>query len=351
MALTDKLTAIANAIRAKSGSTAKLSLTDMVTEIGKFWKASSPTAAASDVLSGKSFVNSSGTLTNGSMTNRGAVSQSLSINGSYTIPAGYHNGSGKVTQSITTKAAATYGAKTSAQTIAAGQYLSGVQTIAAVSQSGLSAENIISGKTVTISSNGSNLWRITGTASTGISKSQLLEALQYSNLGLTSNSTEAQILAALAARFPQEFYIVNKDNDIVPLEWVGDALGFVKDITKTTDGLQFHQYAYNGACFAYYTTPVDVTNYNELVCTVSRYSGLAPSSTYSGTYIGIDTSSTIGDANYPGNTTWTKRVQLNGTGDYTINVSDLTGSYYLKIAMINSNTSDGYLAFSKLYLH
>lgn len=167
MALTDKLVAIGNAIRAKTGGTAKLSLTDMVTEIGKLWKASSPTAAAGDVLSGKSFVNSSGTLTNGTMTNRGAVSQSLAINGSYTIPAGYHNGSGKVTQSITTKGAATYGAKTSAQTIAAGQYLSGAQTIAAVTQTNLTAANIVKGKTITIKSNGSNLWSVTGTATGG----------------------------------------------------------------------------------------------------------------------------------------------------------------------------------------
>lgn len=65
----------------------------------------------------------------GSMANRGAVSQSLAINGSYTIPAGYHNGSGKVTQSIPTKGAQTYTPGTANQTIAAGQYLTGAQTI------------------------------------------------------------------------------------------------------------------------------------------------------------------------------------------------------------------------------
>lgn len=65
----------------------------------------------------------------GSMANRGAVSQSLAINGSYTIPAGFHNGSGKVTQDIPTKGAQTYTPGTANQTIAAGQYLTGAQTI------------------------------------------------------------------------------------------------------------------------------------------------------------------------------------------------------------------------------
>lgn len=85
-------------------------------------------AVAAEILTGKiGYVK--GQKITGSMPNRGAVSQSLAINGTYTIPAGYHNGSGKVTQSIPTKGAASYRPGTSAQTIAAGQYLSGAQTI------------------------------------------------------------------------------------------------------------------------------------------------------------------------------------------------------------------------------
>lgn len=89
------------------------------------------TATAAQILSGQvAYVN--GTRLTGTMTDNGAVAQSLGVNGSYTIPAGYHNGSGKVTQSLTTKAAATYTPGDTAQTIAAGQYLNGIQTIAAV---------------------------------------------------------------------------------------------------------------------------------------------------------------------------------------------------------------------------
>ena len=103
------------------------------------------TATASDVLSGKTILTSSGLVT-GSMTNNGSVSKTLSINGSYTIPAGYHDGTGKVTQSITTKAAATYTPGTSNQTIASGQYLSGVQTIKG--DANLVSANIKSGVTI-----------------------------------------------------------------------------------------------------------------------------------------------------------------------------------------------------------
>ena len=80
------------------------------------------------------------------MPNKGAVTQALAINGSYSIPAGYHNGLGAVNQSITTKAAATFNPSTAAQTIAANQYLNGVQTIAATTGSANLAQ-VLSGYT------------------------------------------------------------------------------------------------------------------------------------------------------------------------------------------------------------
>ena len=53
------------------------------------------TATASDVLSGKTILTSSGLIT-GSMANNGSISQTLNAGGSYTIPKGYHDGTGKV---------------------------------------------------------------------------------------------------------------------------------------------------------------------------------------------------------------------------------------------------------------
>lgn len=65
------------------------------------------TSVATDVLSGKTFINSTGNLVTGSMTNRGAVVGAIaSQSGTYTIPNGYHSGSGKVTANITNLTAA-----------------------------------------------------------------------------------------------------------------------------------------------------------------------------------------------------------------------------------------------------
>lgn len=123
------------------------------------------TATKANVLAGTTTVTSDSNdeVVQGTMVNRGAVSQSLAINGSYTIPQGYHNGNGKVTQSISTRAATTYYAGTSAQTIPAGLYLSGNQTIAALSHTNLAAANIKKGTTISIKNGNGNVWSVTGT--------------------------------------------------------------------------------------------------------------------------------------------------------------------------------------------
>lgn len=54
------------------------------------------TAEAANVLSGKKFINSSGTVTDGTMVNNGAVNSSVAAGEIYTIPAGYHNGYGTI---------------------------------------------------------------------------------------------------------------------------------------------------------------------------------------------------------------------------------------------------------------
>ena len=76
----------------------------------------------------------------------------------------YVNGS-KVTGTIASKAATTYNTSTSDQTIAAGQYLSGAQTIKAVTTSNISAANIKSGITVKVgdANNAGRIANVTGT--------------------------------------------------------------------------------------------------------------------------------------------------------------------------------------------
>lgn len=87
-----------------------------------------------------------GKVTGPAVTQRGAWTGRIGVNGRVTIPEGYHNGSGYVDQSVTTKGAATYTPGTANQTIAAGQYLSGAQTIKG--DGNLAAGNIVRGKSI-----------------------------------------------------------------------------------------------------------------------------------------------------------------------------------------------------------
>lgn len=65
---------------------------------------SSVDATAGDVLTGKIFVASDGTVITGTMANQGAVSKTLDgTTISYTIPKGYHSGTGKVQIVLETK--------------------------------------------------------------------------------------------------------------------------------------------------------------------------------------------------------------------------------------------------------
>lgn len=93
----DGKTAIRNAISGKGvtvslGDTFTLLASKITAQMCKF----GGTAVVTDVLSGKTFINNSGEILTGTMSNQGAKSASLNAGGSYTIPAGYHDGSGIV---------------------------------------------------------------------------------------------------------------------------------------------------------------------------------------------------------------------------------------------------------------
>lgn len=116
-----------------------------ISNISKSTDTSDATAKAENILAGFTSYGKNGKIT-GSMPNNGSISESLSVNGTYMIPKGYHDGTGKITQTITTKPAATYTPSTQDQSISAGQYLSGAQTIKG--DGNLIAANIIKGKTI-----------------------------------------------------------------------------------------------------------------------------------------------------------------------------------------------------------
>lgn len=127
-------------------------------------RSSDVTASAADILSGKTDLTaqSDDEVVQGTMPNNGTVNHSLPINGSFTIANGYHSGSGKVTQSVTTKAAATYYATTSDQTISANQYLTGAQTIKKLTQTNLSGGNIKPGVVVKVNNGNTDVFSVTG---------------------------------------------------------------------------------------------------------------------------------------------------------------------------------------------
>ncbi len=112
----------------------------------------SPVANGS-VTAPASISGTSATVTTG--TNTLTLTKTVSVTPSVTT-AGYissgtaGNSSVSLTASVTTKAATTYNTSSSDQTIASGTYLTGTQTIKAVTTSGISAANIKDGTTIKV---------------------------------------------------------------------------------------------------------------------------------------------------------------------------------------------------------
>lgn len=103
----EKMTAIADAIRSKTGGTDILTLDGMAEAINgistgtELPELTNP-GTSSDLIYGKEFVNADGDKVVGTMPNNGAVSATLSLwKQSYTVPEGYHNGKGEVSLTTT----------------------------------------------------------------------------------------------------------------------------------------------------------------------------------------------------------------------------------------------------------
>ena len=121
---------------------------------------SSGSATAPATISGSSASVSTGTNT---LTLSKTISVTPTVTAGYVSTGTAGNSSVSLTASVTTKAAATYYPGTTNQTIASGTYLTGTQTINALSQTNLVAGNIKNGTTISISNGQSNIWSVTGT--------------------------------------------------------------------------------------------------------------------------------------------------------------------------------------------
>lgn len=134
---------------------------------GAYYKVSAVpngSATAPSTISGTSAAVSTGTNT---LTLTKTVSVTPSVTAGYISSGTAGNASVSLTASVTTQAAQTYYPSASDQTISSGRYLTGTQTVKAVTVSGLSAENIASGVTVKIgdSSDADRVMSVTGTLS------------------------------------------------------------------------------------------------------------------------------------------------------------------------------------------
>lgn len=127
---------------------------DTVTAPAGYYASSASKSVASGSVTAPSAISgTSATVSTG--TNTLTLSKTVSVTPSVTT-AGYissgtaGNSSVSLTANVTTQAAQTIHPSTSDQTISSGRYLTGNQTIKAVTVSGLSASNILSGVTVKI---------------------------------------------------------------------------------------------------------------------------------------------------------------------------------------------------------
>lgn len=109
------------------------------------------------------------------------------------------NSSVSLTASVTTKAAATYYPSTSDQSVAASQYLTGAQTIKAVTTSNLTADNIKNGVTVTVgdSADADRIVSVTGTYS-GEGSAKNVQAYRGSDSVAATTYTDTDLTITVA---------------------------------------------------------------------------------------------------------------------------------------------------------
>lgn len=150
----------------------------------------SGSASAPSTISGSSATVSTGTNT---LTLSKTVSVTPVVSAGYVASGTATNSSVSLTASVTTQAAQTIHPSSSNQTISSGRYLTGTQTINAVTTTNLTADNIKSGVVVQVgdASDSDCVTSVTGTYSGGGGSDRLV-LLQTTSIGtLSTSSTSA----------------------------------------------------------------------------------------------------------------------------------------------------------------
>lgn len=399
----DKLTAIANAIRTKTGGTGKLSLDAMASDLNSIPERTSSdlTASGATVTVPAGNYKSQATKSVATATQATpsiSVDSAGKITASATQTAGYVSaGTKSATKQLTTKAAATITPKTTNQTIAAGTYLTGVQTIAG--DADLVAANIVSGKNIfgvagshTCDSNVLNFKVVGGTSqpsnpvantiwvntSTTIS-SWIFQSTQPSGTSgrvwiktassssapfnaLKSNSLYTYPIAAYqysgsawvtkTAKIYQSgswkswtLTVVPNSSSYPNTAWTtyssSTDSGYQPSITVSSSSavMKFSVYKNSGSNRIY--VPVDVTGYTKMTI-AGNY--VAPNNAY-----GTDFSMNIGMyASATGSLAagYTNRTTKDDTtvtiSETSYDISSLTGTYYFEAHVINNASSSSY---------
>lgn len=254
----------------------------------KYQDVTAVTATKDTVLTGSTYVSSTGAVIAGEMPDNGQVIRSLdSSTTSYTIAKGYHDGTGTVSVSTETK---TITPKATDQTVNAttGKLLSGV-TVKGVTVSLPSADKMLTTATASVTTNGTSLGSVTGSISSKaaatyypkttdqeiasgqyLSGKQTIKATTTSgitaanikhgeviNVGYTGTGNEGKIATATGSFW--------NDGTTYTLNQVGTAIDMGASSSHryiTTDGLQVvptATYTASGAI-----TNADITTYGRL---------------------------------------------------------------------------------------
>lgn len=144
---------VGSGISRRSSSDLTTSGATVTSPAGFYESSASKSVASGSVTAPSTISGTSASVSTGA--NTITLSKTISVTPNVTT-AGYisngttGNSSVSLTASVTTKGSATYNTSSSDQTIASGQYLTGTQTIKAVTVSGLSADKVLSGTTVKV---------------------------------------------------------------------------------------------------------------------------------------------------------------------------------------------------------
>lgn len=251
-------------------------------------------ASDGQVLSGQTYYNTDAkTKRTGTMPNKEAVNQSLAINGSYTIPEGYHNGNGKVTQSVKTKGAQTFTPGRSNQVIGANQWLSGAQTI-------MGDPNLVSGNI----RDGVTIFGTRGNVQEYKSPSNISMAgnIIYSTGGSPSYSVTSEGYGQMTIYANGQWWGIARLNNNLPLNLTG------------WNYINAQLYSH----MQYYVIISEVT-------------------------LGISQNSNLTSLNFTASHKYThdRNTQNTMSSNVKLNVSNLTGNYYLYLAFRITKTVSG----------